>query len=77
MKVIRHNDVCFRGQFADALEKLLNDEVIDINSFHNGSYESNPKMKRFLVLIRQAEIKVDIETNENESIRSMKIKLKK
>ena len=46
MKVIRHNDVCFRGQFADALEKLLNDEVIDINSFHNGSYESNPKMKR-------------------------------
>lgn len=76
MNIEKYNGVVFRGQFADAFKILMEGNTVDINTFHNGSYECTTKIKRFLELINMARIEVDINKNERGSLRSYKIKLK-
>ena len=70
MKIIRINDVCFRGQYANAIEKLMRGEEVTINDFYNGKYEATNKVKRFISLLEMARIKYNMRRNENGSIRS-------
>ena len=74
VKIVRINDVCFRGQYAYAIEKMMNGEEITIDDFYNGKYEATNKVKRFISLLEMARIKYDMRRNENDSIRSTVLK---
>ena len=73
MKMIRHNEVWFRGQFGLALEKLLRGEVVALSDFSNGGWEATVKVKRFKLLLDMAEISYE---DSGESLRTASIMLR-
>ena len=70
MKVIRHNNVYFKGQFARALEKLLRGETVTLSDFTNGGWEPTVKVVRFKELLDSAEVGYK---DKGESLRTCQI----
>lgn len=72
MKNIQVNKVNFRGQYAIALELLLNGNEITMRDFKNGKWEATSKVKRFMELLDKADI---MYMTEGESLRTAKLTL--
>ena len=70
MRVIRHNDIYFKGQFAKAFEKLLRGEVVTLGDFTNGGWEATVKVRRFKDLLDESEVKYE---DKGESLRTCHI----
>lgn len=70
MKIIRINEVWFRGQYAEAVDYLLEGHSLDISDFNNGTYEATTQIQKFMSLLDEAKIAYDVETNARGSIRS-------
>ena len=72
MKTIKLNGIWFRGQYANALERLLKGDVITMRYFKNGGWEPTSQIARFIWLLKNTELEIDI---SGESLRQKEIKL--
>lgn len=72
MKSIKCNGIWFKGQYADAINDLLNGKEVTLKNFNNGGWEPTIQMSRFLELLQYTNLKVEI---RGESLRQKIIKL--
>ena len=72
MKTILQDGIWFRGQYAEALERLLKGKEITMNDFFNGGWEPTVKISRFIKLLNYTSLKVEI---KGDSLRQTTIKL--
>ena len=71
MKTMQYKGKWFRGQYAKALEKLLNGEAITVKDFYAGAWEPTHIIRSFMSQLDSAGINY---VNEGESLRTSKIR---
>lgn len=73
-KTVYHNEIEFRGRYADALLKLLDKQEVTMHDFYSGSYEPTSKLNRFMTKLDQAGIKY---AKGGNSLRTTVLNIKK
>lgn len=73
MKTIKQDGIWFRGQYAEALERLLKGYVITMKDFKNGKWEPTTQIARFIGLLNYTKLELEI---SGESLRQKEIRIK-
>lgn len=73
MKTIKQDGIWFRGQYAEALERLLKGNVITMRDFNNGTWEPTSQIARFIGLLNYTKLELEI---SGESLRQKEIRIK-